>query len=655
MVVTGPGGNDSEVKTGYIVVNAPPVSGISDGSFETQIAGLAPFTPWTTVLGGGHLTLPDGQASDNGMPTQGTNWCELDGDGSNAATPPTNPGGAGTAAVGGAGISQSLSYVAGQSVFAFEASFVSAEMPNQVTFNDFMSVDITDGTTSHNLFYRDTFSTFGLTSVRHGDIMTPVVTVSVDLATLFPSSTPSTVFTITAVVGNGADNMFSSHGYVDDFRLGAPSIPAPVADFVGTPTSGQTPLIVNFGDMSTGSINSYLWTFGDGGTSTAVNPSHTYTTAGTYSVTLTVTGPGGNDQEAKTGYITVQAPTPPTADFTATQTMGMAPHTVMFTDQSIGGVGTWSWNFGDGNTSTAQSPAHTYTTAGNYTVTLTVTGPGGSDTETKVDFVTVTNTPVSTDLMYMSFTTTTIVPSLGFAGPEDVVAYDPVTGQWSMYFDGSDVGLTANVDAVHVLDTGAILLSFAGTSTIPGLINGPSGTSVSGSDVVYFGPSSLGSTTAGSFFFVIDGSDVGLDTTSEDIDGLYLGQTTTSTFLLISTNGTANVPGVSNVDDADVMYFIPATFGLFTTGDFGFLFDGTDIGLNAGGEDIDALSLDGAFRLLFSTMGDLNASGLSADGEDVVRFAGGYGVNTAGSLTLVHDLSGLGIVGNVNAISISQN
>jgi PKD repeat protein len=52
---------------------------------------------------------------------------------------------------------------------------------------------------------------------------------------------------------------------------------------------------VNFTSASTGSITAYSWTFGDGGTSTAQNPSHVYASAGTYTVALTVTGPGGSN------------------------------------------------------------------------------------------------------------------------------------------------------------------------------------------------------------------------------------------------------------------------------------------------------------------------------------------------------------------------
>ena len=80
------------------------------------------------------------------------------------------------------------------------------------------------------------------------------------------------------------------------------------ADFTANATTGSVPLTVNFTDASTGSVTSRSWTFGDGGTSSAQNPSHTYTTAATYTVALTVNGPSGSNTETKTGYITVAAP-----------------------------------------------------------------------------------------------------------------------------------------------------------------------------------------------------------------------------------------------------------------------------------------------------------------------------------------------------------
>jgi len=84
--------------------------------------------------------------------------------------------------------------------------------------------------------------------------------------------------------------------------------PPPVAEFSGSPTSGTEPLTVNFTDLSTGSITSWDWTFGDGGTSPLQNPSHEYALTGFYTVSLTVSGPGGSDAETKTDYITVTEP-----------------------------------------------------------------------------------------------------------------------------------------------------------------------------------------------------------------------------------------------------------------------------------------------------------------------------------------------------------
>ncbi len=161
----------------------------------------------------------------------------------------------------------------------------------------------------------------------------------------------------------------------------------PAAAFTATPTAGLAPLTVQFTDLSGGRPTSWHWDFGDGTSSTTQNPQHTYTTPGTYTVTLTATNEYGSDTETKTDYITVYGPV--TAQFTANVTGGTAPLAVQFTDLSTGGPTSWLWDFGDGNTSTAQNPQHTYTTAGLYTVTLTASHPYDSDTETKTAYITV--------------------------------------------------------------------------------------------------------------------------------------------------------------------------------------------------------------------------------------------------------------------------
>ncbi len=85
---------------------------------------------------------------------------------------------------------------------------------------------------------------------------------------------------------------------------GPPSEPI-VADFTASPTSGTVPLTVQFTDRSTGNITDRAWDFGDGQTSSLKNPTHTFQDAGTYTISLTATGPDGLDSRTRTNYIRV--------------------------------------------------------------------------------------------------------------------------------------------------------------------------------------------------------------------------------------------------------------------------------------------------------------------------------------------------------------
>jgi PKD repeat protein len=152
------------------------------------------------------------------------------------------------------------------------------------------------------------------------------------------------------------------------------------ASLTASVTSGKAPLAVHFIYSSTGSVTKCLWNFGDGTTSKVRNPSHTYSKAGAYTVTLTVTGPWGTCTCTQPDYITVYAA--PKANFSAAPASGKAPLQVNFTDESTGLITSWLWHFGDGTTSADESPDHTYNKAGTYTAKLTVTGPGGSNTKT---------------------------------------------------------------------------------------------------------------------------------------------------------------------------------------------------------------------------------------------------------------------------------
>ena len=159
------------------------------------------------------------------------------------------------------------------------------------------------------------------------------------------------------------------------------------AEFSAIPVSGTPPLNINFMNESIGDYSISLWDFGDGITSTINSPTHTYTTTGSYTVTLKVSGILGEDVKEKVGYINVYEPIH--ADFSADQTNGPAPLEVLFTNETTGYFTFSLWDFGDGFTSTELSPTHTYTRDGVYTVTLTVSGPGGTDTKVRTNYITV--------------------------------------------------------------------------------------------------------------------------------------------------------------------------------------------------------------------------------------------------------------------------
>jgi PKD repeat protein len=199
-------------------------------------------------------------------------------------------------------------------------------------------------------------------------------------------TTPGVYTVVLTATNTGGSDAETKTGYI------TVTTPPPVANFSGTPTSGVAPLQVQFTDQSTNSPTAWSWNFGDGGSSTQKNPSHTYTTPGVYTVVLTATNTGGSDAETKTAYVTVATP-PPVANFSGTPTLGVAPLQVQFTDLSSNSPTAWSWNFGDGGSSSQKNPSHTYTSTGVYTVTLTATNAGGSDAETKTAYINVTTTP----------------------------------------------------------------------------------------------------------------------------------------------------------------------------------------------------------------------------------------------------------------------
>lgn len=162
---------------------------------------------------------------------------------------------------------------------------------------------------------------------------------------------------------------------------GTPGGPTAVqALFNVSPASGVVPQTVTFSDFSTGAITSYAWDFDDDGvidSTTAGTQTFTYTIAGSYDVTLTVSDGLTTDSETKA--VTVTSPPGPVVDFSALPASGTAPLNVTFTNSSTGDAPlTYEWDYGDGSpVVTAEvAPDHSYT-VGNWTVTLTVTDGNG--------------------------------------------------------------------------------------------------------------------------------------------------------------------------------------------------------------------------------------------------------------------------------------
>jgi len=157
-------------------------------------------------------------------------------------------------------------------------------------------------------------------------------------------------------------------------------IPVPLAAFTADPSSGCIPLAVHFTNQSA-NADAYQWTFGNGNTSTATNPSDTYIATGSYTVTLIASSQGKCYDTLTMGNM-INTATPPVVAFSsvpgANTPVELRLATYSFTNLSQNAV-SYNWTFGDGNGSAATDPVYQYTRPGNYTVTLYATIDGCTD------------------------------------------------------------------------------------------------------------------------------------------------------------------------------------------------------------------------------------------------------------------------------------
>jgi PKD repeat protein len=184
--------------------------------------------------------------------------------------------------------------------------------------------------------------------------------------------------TLTVTAANGTETIVR-----EDFVV--VGNPQPVAAFSGTPREifvGDSVAFTDETQPSAGRILSRRWDFGDGATSTALNPTHRYDSPGLKTVSLTVNTAFASATESKQGYVLVQRKVPPVAAISVSTVQPAVGETIQFNDASE--VGTrpatsWIWDFGDGTISTKQNPTHTYLRAGTFTVKLIVNTAHGSD------------------------------------------------------------------------------------------------------------------------------------------------------------------------------------------------------------------------------------------------------------------------------------
>ena len=163
----------------------------------------------------------------------------------------------------------------------------------------------------------------------------------------------------------------------------------PISNF--TYSQQNRKLVIDFKDTSTdsdGNIVTWSWDFGDASFETTQNPSHSYLSAGTYLVTLTVIDNNGKENSISKNVIVnpLANQAPIISSITGIQT-SFKPLNAKFTETSSdtdGFITQWDWNFGDGSTfsttdSTLKNPTHTYLFPGTYRVSLTVTDDGLPD------------------------------------------------------------------------------------------------------------------------------------------------------------------------------------------------------------------------------------------------------------------------------------
>ncbi len=345
-------------------------------------------------------------------------------------------------------------------------------------------------------------------------------------------------------------------------------------------------------------------------------------TIGTHTILLTVTDDEGATSSDTVEVVVAPLPSnsPPTANAGPDRTIvdadnsgsELVPLDGTASSDAEGPLASVVWQVDGSQIATGAQPLVSLT-VGTHLITLTVTD---SDGATASDDVVITveaaPPPGAGDQVFISSSSGGSVAGVSFAD-EDILVFDTSAQSWSLYIDGSDVGLggagARDVDAFHINPDGSILMSIVSASSLPDV------GAVDDSDIVRLIPTSTGSQTAGTFELYFDGSDVGLTSNGEDVDAVSL---TANGDILISTSGGASVPGLSGIADEDLIRFTPSALGSDTSGVWSRFFDGSDVGLaNSSSEDTGGAWFDEVGDLYLTTRGTFALANVTGTGADV--------------------------------------
>ena len=288
----------------------------------------------------------------------------------------------------------------------------------------------------------------------------------------------------------------------------------PTASFTNTVTSlgvavdGSASTDADAGD----SIASYAWNFGDGASASGVTASHTYASAGTYTITLLVKDRSGASATSVTNVTVTNPPnTPPTASFTNTVThLGVAVDGSASADADAGdSIASYAWDFGDGASASGVTASHPYASAGTYTITLLVKDTHGSAATTSTSVVVAAAPPPNAPPVAM-FTASVVDLTATFDGS---ASSDPDAGD-SIASYAWDFGDGRTATGAHASNAYAV----AGTYPVKLVVTDTHGaTSQTTSSVTVAPPPNV--PPAASFTIATSGLGVNVTSTSTDADG----------------------------------------------------------------------------------------------------------------------------------------